>query len=377
MTYFCCRAWDGLSLLETPWPFEARRSSAKRHTAATERLGLSTFRHLRSNASLGSGATWPPLPASGNVRKPRVVLRLICTHLEPNVALTDLDGGGPMALAQHEQLSADQDLGAVTLNAPQHATRHLVQFYNSDLFLYETVLRFIGSGLANGDGVIVIATPTHLDSLHARLRRNSIDVVRALGTGQLTWLDAEETLAAIVVEGCVDPERFLETIGPIVARSRQACNGHVRAYGEMVDVLCQRGEHKTALQLEHHWNLLIAANSLTLLCGYGASSFSDAQHTQSFRQVCEAHTCVMPTESFAVLLTDETGPQDASLVEQSLHPPRVKERGAPYEASAQELDRRLVARKLAATIRQLQSAQKSLSSGLEEASELIQMLSGR
>jgi hypothetical protein len=264
------------------------------------------------------------------------------------------------------------------LSAPQQATRHLVQFYNSDQFLFETVLRFLGSGLANGDGVIVIATASHLDGLHARLRRNSIDVVRALGTGQLTWLDAEETLSTFMVDGRVDAERFIETIGPVVARSKETCNGHVRAYGEMVDVLCRRSEHKAALELEHLWNLLVVATPLTLLCGYGARSFSEPQHTQSFRHVCEAHTCVMPTESFAVLLTDESGPQDASLVEQSLHPPRAREPGAPRRESASpQVDHELIARKLAAIIRRLQSGQKLLLRGLEETLELIQMLSRR
>ncbi len=44
---------------------------------------------------------------------------------------------------------------------PRGASDHIVQFYEDDAFLCDTVARFIGAGLAAGDAVVIIATDLH------------------------------------------------------------------------------------------------------------------------------------------------------------------------------------------------------------------------
>src|ERR1051326_491279 len=90
---------------------------------------------------------------------------------------------------------------------------HIVQFYEDDGFLCDTVARFIGTGLAAGDSVVIIATDLHRRGFVQRLRANDFDAARAIANGRLTLLDAAETLAALLVDGSPNWERFESVVG--------------------------------------------------------------------------------------------------------------------------------------------------------------------
>src|SRR6266481_5254132 len=92
-----------------------------------------------------------------------------------------------------------------------------------------------------------------------------------------------------------DWDRFLAEIGGAAARSIVASpSGRVRAYGEMVDLLCRRGLYRAALQLEEFWNRLQGQYPLSLLCAYVMGSFFSESQSADFRQVCERHDQVFP-----------------------------------------------------------------------------------
>ena len=65
-----------------------------------------------------------------------------------------------------------------------------------------SVSEFLAPGLASNHPVIVIATPSHRKAFFQALREHEIDVDRARQSGQLTVLDARQTLKKI----CVDEE---------------------------------------------------------------------------------------------------------------------------------------------------------------------------
>ena len=48
-------------------------------------------------------------------------------------------------------------------------SEHLVQFYSDESTFMATLGRFVDDGLRQGEGVVVIATASHLSSLEARL----------------------------------------------------------------------------------------------------------------------------------------------------------------------------------------------------------------
>lgn len=134
---------------------------------------------------------------------------------------------------------------------------HVVQFYGGE-FPAGTVAGFLREGIAKGEVCIVIATPGHVKAVDALLDQ----------PGKCIYLDAEETLARFMVHGRPDRQRFHDTVGDLVQQAAEASKGPVRAFGEMVVLLCERGDAKAAHELEGLWNELAARHHLRLLCSY-------------------------------------------------------------------------------------------------------------
>src|SRR5215470_14937326 len=78
--------------------------------------------------------------------------------------------------------------GVVTDAAPRD---HIVQLYQDQDFLNRAVCRFAGAALANGEGIILVPTPTHWNGIRPRLEAEGVDVEAARDCGQLTVVDAD------------------------------------------------------------------------------------------------------------------------------------------------------------------------------------------
>jgi hypothetical protein len=168
---------------------------------------------------------------------------------------------------------------------------HLVQLYGDDERpLEENVGRYLFEGLKHGDGLIAIATPTH--------RRAFIRELAGLGVdGQLLILDAEETLSRFMQGGQPDWSRFDFVVGAAVRRfCRRPNHAGLRAYGEMVGILWQRGQVEAAIQLEEFWNRLLRSHEVRLYCAYPIDIFGDEFQLASVDAVLCAHTHLMPTD---------------------------------------------------------------------------------
>jgi PAS domain S-box-containing protein len=156
---------------------------------------------------------------------------------------------------------------------------HFVRFYDNDDVLLDEVAAFVDQGLQGHGKGIVIASAAHRDALCQRLDAAAARVV---------WLDAEATLATFMVDGWPDRQRFETVVGGVVA---EACAGGVRvhAFGEMVAVLCARGQVEAALQLERLWNELAQRLEFSLFCAYPWDQFPSADLVNAFQQVCAEH----------------------------------------------------------------------------------------
>ena len=192
---------------------------------------------------------------------------------------------------------------------------HVVQFYEDDAFLCDTVARFAGAGLAAGESVIIIATELHRHGLRQRLAANDFDVDRALASGRLQLLDAAETLERLLVGGMPDRARADEVLGGLV-RAAGAGRTHVRAYGEMVDLLWRDGKHAAALRLEEMWTELVRQHDFSLLCAYVLGNFYRESHSPDFQRVCEAHGRTLPAESYALLEHSDDQLREISFLQQ-------------------------------------------------------------
>jgi PAS domain S-box-containing protein len=177
---------------------------------------------------------------------------------------------------------------------------HFVQFYEHDEFLIDAVTGFIGAAIEAGESAIFIGTPAHLNAIQARLMQRNIDVQAATAREQCVWLDAAETLDEFMIDGELDPVRFNQVIGEVVQRALRN-NRRLRAFGEMVALLWERGDKRVAVRLEELWNDLAKTYSFALFCAYPLDSFNDHIDGVPFADICKCHTRVIPAESYGAL----------------------------------------------------------------------------
>jgi hypothetical protein len=172
---------------------------------------------------------------------------------------------------------------------------HAVQFYDADeSALVDNVGRYLAVGLVRGEHALVVTTPEHEAAFTADLERAGVDTAAALADGRLRFLDAEATLALLLIEGYPDVERFDEVVGRMIRRTKGQSAVGLRAYGEMVGILWDRGEYPAAIRLEQLWHRLLKSVDFQLFCAYPIDIFGDHFEVGLVDAVLCAHTHLVP-----------------------------------------------------------------------------------
>jgi hypothetical protein len=172
---------------------------------------------------------------------------------------------------------------------------HLVEVYQDPAFLAETVTHYLAAGLHLGEAAIVVASAENRE----RFSR-ALEEVHGLPAASVCMLDAEETLASFMVNGVPEWTAFQRVCGSAIAN---LCLRHpaVRAYGEMVDILWQRGERNAALRLEQFWNELGRQQAFSLLCAYRLDPLEPESYGGALESVCRCHTHLIPARDYSRL----------------------------------------------------------------------------
>ena len=170
-------------------------------------------------------------------------------------------------------------------------SEHIVQFFDSDESRAECVAQFLADGIRLREPAIVVAKPSNWAAVAEQLGVLGIPVQTAIDDGMLVVRDATDTLRRLCRHGVPDADAFETIVGKPVAAMAQR-GTRVRAYGEMVDILAQRGELAEAIKLEHLWNALGERVPFFLMCGYSAAHFVATATHRALREICGAHTAV-------------------------------------------------------------------------------------
>jgi hypothetical protein len=158
---------------------------------------------------------------------------------------------------------------------------HGVHVHRDRAFLIESVIEYFEEGLQRGEAGVVIARAELREALAARFG------------SQLVALDAERTLARFMRDGMPQWQPFHAAVGGMIANLRLR-HPAVRAYGEMVDVLWQRGQRDAAIKLEEFWNDLAQLQTFSLLCAYDLDSLEEAAPGGGLERICRVHTHFIP-----------------------------------------------------------------------------------
>jgi hypothetical protein len=167
---------------------------------------------------------------------------------------------------------------------------HIAQLYQDVEFLTEAATDYISTGLRRGEAVLVIATPEH--------RATFAEVLQPGEAGQVKVLDAEETLARFMASGMPEWKSFHETVGGAIAELRLQYPS-VRAYGEIVDVLWQKGQREAALRVEEYLNELTTLQTFCMLCAYHLDNLDSKAYGGPLESMCKVHTHLIPVRDYA------------------------------------------------------------------------------
>ena len=179
---------------------------------------------------------------------------------------------------------------------PHH---HEVGFYSDDQRLLHDLARFVEATLKIGNAAIVAATESHREALVSELQARGLDMQAALDEGRYVALDAYHALSMFLVNGAIDPSRFLEGLGDLIVGARETTkveNPRVSVFGECVHLLWADGNAEAAIQMEKLGNKLTQIHEVDIFCGYSFSNSAMEMNHNLFQRIRAEHSAVYPNQ---------------------------------------------------------------------------------
>jgi hypothetical protein len=203
---------------------------------------------------------------------------------------------------------------------------HIVQLYQDQQFLNRAVCRFAASAISNGEGVILVPTRAHWEAFRPRLEAEGVDVAAAQGTGQLTVVDSDELLPQFMRDAMPDAPVFLGLAKEVISKARDGGRyPRVRWWGEMVNVLWERGDVAASMDLEDQFDRLAREQEIAIFCSFVMDNFNGDVHSRMLPRLGQNHSHLIPVEDYARLeravadaLRETVGADEARILEEQL-----------------------------------------------------------
>lgn len=179
---------------------------------------------------------------------------------------------------------------------------HIVQLYQDQDFLNRAVCRFATAALTNGEGIILVPTRAHWNAFRPRLEAEGVDVQTVQDRGQLTVVDADELLPRFMREAMPDAPVFLGLAADIITQVRgEGRYPKVRWWGEMVNLLWERGDVAASMNLEDLFEQVVHEQDVAIFCSFVMDNFDGQVHTRMLPRLGENHSHLIPVEDYARL----------------------------------------------------------------------------
>jgi MEDS: MEthanogen/methylotroph, DcmR Sensory domain len=200
---------------------------------------------------------------------------------------------------------------------------HVVQLYQDEDFLSRAVCRFAGGALANGEGIILVPTQAHWNAIRPRLEAEGVDVKAARERGQLTVVDADGCLPRFMRNSMPDSSIFLGLAADVIGQARAGVRYQkVRWWGEMVNVLWERGNAAASMNLEDQFDHLAKEHDIAIFCSFLMDNFNGEVHTHMLPRLGTNHSHLIPVEDYGRLeravadaLRETVGEEEARVLE--------------------------------------------------------------
>jgi hypothetical protein len=204
---------------------------------------------------------------------------------------------------------------------------HIVQLYQDEDFLGIAVCRFGVAALANAESFVLVSTGPHWNAWRPRFEALGVDVDAARQRGQMTVLDAEELLSRFMRDGMPHPPTFLGLVTDAVRQARVGGRyPTVRLWGEMVNVLWERGNVAASMKLEDLYDQHVAKKQgVATMCAFLMDNFDLDIQARMLPRLGKTHSHLIPVQDYARLgravadaLREAVGADEAGVLEDRL-----------------------------------------------------------
>jgi hypothetical protein len=161
---------------------------------------------------------------------------------------------------------------------------HVVAFYDDDTSLVLSVCDFLRAGSEAGETCIVIARSSIITKLY-REYSSAPGISHTLSNDKHLVFRAEAILDDFMVNEMPDRKKFFKTIKALIDEAGSK-GKPVRAYGDMVALLWEEGNHDGAMALEALWNEAVQKYNFSRYCAYPHHDFIDHE---AHAQITAAH----------------------------------------------------------------------------------------
>jgi hypothetical protein len=176
---------------------------------------------------------------------------------------------------------------------------HIVQLYQDEDFYGEAISHFAAEGIVRGESIILVATKPHWEIISRRLKGKGLDSDELFRRGQLTLLDADDTLPKFMAGNDPDGSIFKPLAKQTIAKARAAGKyPRVRWWGEMVNVLYVNGNSRGSNRLEEFFDEVAHEETIAIFCSFLMDKFDPKIYHEAFGNVCRTHSHVIPANDY-------------------------------------------------------------------------------
>lgn len=177
---------------------------------------------------------------------------------------------------------------------------HIVQLYQDADFYGEAISHFAAEGLVRGESIILVATRPNWVNISGRLKSKGFDLPTLFDRGQLTLLDATETLPKFMATGIPDGNIFKPLAQQTIEKARRGGTfPRVRWWGEMVNVLYVDGNGQGSTRLEEYFDQVAHEETISIFCSFLMDKYDPCIYDEAFGNICRTHGHVIPTHDYS------------------------------------------------------------------------------
>jgi CheY-like chemotaxis protein len=174
---------------------------------------------------------------------------------------------------------------------------HTVRIHESDQCCHRVIAEYFAPDTHPQDSLIMISRPDTFEATKRLLHSDRYGSDRAADS--IMFFDAHAALSQLMDGGRPDSVLAGQFFKHVLTEARSGQqDGTMRMYAEMVDVLCENGQHAAALELEDLAGPVFTLDpQLSILCGYSIARFRDGTDASHLHSVCQKHKRAISSES--------------------------------------------------------------------------------